>query len=127
MEEKELRSLLMQRLHLELLVFKDRMLQKDKEEIYRASYEIETHMDLYRIFDGYADLLEEDTLRMLLNFDGGILGSFYQEWMEHRDMTCGELDTYMHDRLELLSVMGKSGNNGRKEDGSDGTGYGQAA
>lgn len=46
MEERELKSLLMQRLHLELLLFKDRILQKEKEDIFKSSYEIEIHVDL---------------------------------------------------------------------------------
>lgn len=127
MEERELKSLLMQRLHLELLLFKDRMLQKEKEDIFKSSYEIEIHVDLYEILAEHADLLKEDMLRRLLYLKDGILGSFYREWLQKKELSYEELGVYVRDRLELLSAMGKDGNSGRKESGSDGTGYGQAA
>ena len=85
MEERELKSLLMQRLHLELLLFKDRILQKEKEDIFKSSYEIEIHVDLYEILVERADLLKKEALRGLLHLNTGILGSFYQEWMDRKD------------------------------------------
>ena len=41
MDEKGLRELLLQRLHMELLLFKDSMFQKEKEDIFKDSYRIE--------------------------------------------------------------------------------------
>lgn len=40
MEEKELKELFSERLHIELHLFRDSMLQKTKKEIYEASYKI---------------------------------------------------------------------------------------
>lgn len=91
MGEKELRGLLLQRLHLELLLFKDSMLQKEKEDIFRNSYQIEIYVNLYEIFVEHADSLKEDTLRMLLNFNYGILESAYQKWMGKKDGSYDEL------------------------------------
>lgn len=126
MEERELKSLLMQRLHLELLLFKDRILLKEKEDIFKSSYEIEIHVDLYEILVERADLLKKEALRGLLHLNTGILGSFYQEWMDRKDGSYEELSAYVGDRLELLSEMEKSSSTGEKED-DDGTGYDQAA
>ena len=126
MDEKELRELLQQRLHLELLLFKDSVLLKKKEDIFKSSYKIETYVNLYEIFAGHTERLMEDTIRILLNLKYGILESFYQEWMDRKDGSYEELSAYVGDRLELLSEMEKSSGTGGKED-DDGTGYDQAA
>ena len=49
MDEKGLRELLLQRLHMELLLFKDSMFQKEKEDIFMDSYRIEIYVNLYEI------------------------------------------------------------------------------
>lgn len=126
MEERELKSLLMQRLHLELLLFKDQILQKEKEDIFKSSYEIEIHVNLYEILVERADLLKKEALRGLVHLNTGILESFYREWMDRKDGSYEELSAYVSDRLELLSEVGKSSGIGGKEN-DDGTGYDQAA
>ena len=126
MGEKELRGLLLQRLHLELLLFKDSMLQKEKEDIFRDSYQIEIYVNLYEIFVEHADSLKEDTLRMLLNLNYGILESAYQKWMGKKDGSYDELSAYVCDELELIAEIARPGCAGRKEY-HDGTGYDQAA
>lgn len=125
MDEKGLRGLLLQRLHLELLLFKDSMLQKEKEDIFRDSYQIEIYVNLYEVFVEHADSLKEDTLRMLLNLNYGLLESAYQKWMGKKDGSYDELSAYVCDELELISEIARPGC-GRKED-HDGTGYDQAA
>ncbi len=63
MEEKELRELLQQRLHLELMCFKDSMLQQGKEDIFKASYRIEIYVNLYEILLVHTEKLQEDMIR----------------------------------------------------------------
>ena len=63
MDEKELRELLQQRLHLELMCFKDSMLQQDKEDIFKASYRIEIYVNLYEILLVHTEKLQEDMIR----------------------------------------------------------------
>lgn len=126
MDEKELRELLMQRLHMELMLFKDSMLIKKKEDIFAASYKIEIYVNLYEIFVEHSKMLKEDTMRGLLNLKYGIMESFYQEWMGWKDGLYDELSAYVRDRLELISEMGKMGNGSGKE-GEDGTVYDQVA
>ena len=48
MEEKELKEILLEKLYIELHLFKDSMLQKTKKEIYEASYKIEVYVNVYR-------------------------------------------------------------------------------
>lgn len=126
MDEKELRGLLLQRLHMELQIFKDSMLLKNKEDIFAASYKIEIYVNLYEIFVEHAKLLKKDSIRGLLNLKCGILESFYQEWMGWKDGLYDELSVYVCDKLELISEMVRAGNGSGKE-GEDGTGYDQAA
>lgn len=129
MNEKELRGLLVQRLHLEQLLFKDSMLQKEKADIFRASCEIEIYMTLYGISLERADSLDVDTMRGLLYLRFGILGSICRKWMDRQDSFYGsydELCAHVSDELELLSEMGRQ-KYGNGEEEEDGTGYGQAA
>lgn len=125
MDEKGLRELLLQRLHLELLLFKDSMLQKEKEDIFKDSYKIEVYVDLYEIFVENTAELDEDTMRGLLNLNFGILESVYQKWMERKDGFYDDLQDYACRELEIISEMGRPG--GAKEDDDNATGYDQAA
>ena len=73
MEEKEMRELLQQRLHLELMCFKDSMLQQGKEDIFKASYRIEIYVNLYEILLAYTENLQSGMIRELLGLSFGIL------------------------------------------------------
>ena len=126
MDEKGLRELLLQRLHMELLLFKDSMLQKEKEDIFMNSYRIEIYVNLYEILVEHADTLGADTMRMLLNLNYGILETVYQKWLGKKDSFYDELNTYVCNELESVSAMADEVYSDEKE-GDDGTGYDQAA
>ena len=126
MEEKGLRELLLQRLHMELLLFKDSMIQKKKEDIFMDSYRIEIYVNLYEILVEHADTLGADTMRMLLNLNYGILETVYQKWLGKKDSFYDELNTYVCNELESVSAMADEVYSDEKE-GDDGTGYDQAA
>lgn len=126
MDEKELRGLLLQRLHMELLLFKDSILLMKKEDIFTSSYKIEVYVNLYEVLVELVEHLKEHAMRTLLNLSFGILDSFYQEWMEREDGFYFELSAYVHDRLELISEMGRADDGSGKED-TDGAGQNQAA
>lgn len=112
MDEKGLRELLLQRLYVELLLFKDSVLQKEKEDIFSDSYKIEVYVNLYEIFMERAGCLKEDAIRGLLNLKSGILEAVYQEWLSRNDSFYDELSAYVSDELELFSAMGR--NNGKE-------------
>ena len=124
MTEKELRELFLQRLYVEWMLYKDSMLQKGKEDIFKASYKIEIFVNLYEILISYAEKLNSNTLRGLLNLDFGILGFLYQEWLHREDTFYEELSGYACSELE--EVLKNSNADGRKDDG-DGKGPDQAA
>ena len=116
MEEKELRELLRGRLYMELNLFKDFMLQKAKEEIYGASYQIEVFINVYEILLEDADGLGIDEVRTLLYWKHGILEALYQEWMGREDGILDELRAYVGSELQ---AMIHSGRGKGREDGTD--------
>ena len=115
MEEKELKELLLEKLHIELHLFKDSMLQKTKKEIYEASYKIEVYVNVY-------ESLDIETVRGILHWKYGILESLYEEWPGHDDHSFDELKSYVGSEL---GVMAQGDISCRKEE--DGEKSGQAA
>lgn len=124
MEEKELRELMRARLHMELQLFKDFMLQKGKEDIFKASYRIEIYIDLYEIVLAHVENLQSGMIRELLGLGFGILDHLYQEWMDREDSFYVELKEYACNELEAIPE--KLNLDGEKEE-KDGTKPDQAA
>ena len=124
MEEKELRELFRERLHMELQLFKDSMLQKEKEDIFQGSYKTEIYVNLYEIFAAHADNLKNDNIRKLLNLKSGILEAVYQEWLGEEDSFYDELREYACRELETIS---ETENTERGKDDEDGKGLDKAA
>ena len=115
MDEKELRGLLLQRLYLEYMLFKDSLLQKGKEDIFTASYKIEVFVNLYEILLVHAGDLHSNTIRELLKLDFGILEFLYQRWLDREDSFYEELRECACSELE--TVLEKDNGDGRKDDG----------
>lgn len=124
MEEKELRELMRARLHMELQLFKDSILQKGKEDIFKASYRIEIYIDLYEIVLAHVENLQSGMIRELLGLGFGILDHLYQEWMDREDSFYVELKEYACNELEAIPE--KLNLDGEKEE-KDGTEPDQAA
>lgn len=102
MGEKELRELFQQRLYMELMLFKDSMLRKEKGDIFKASYKIEVFVNLYEILLVHAEKLQGGMIRELLGLNFGILDSLYQEWLDREDNFYEELREYACYELEAL-------------------------
>ncbi len=124
MDEKELRELLRERLHMELQLFKDSLLRKEKEDIFRDSYEIEIYVNLYEIFAAHTDSLTADMIRRLLYLNIGILETVYQEWLGREDSFFEELRVFACSEIENIAEMD---GNGQGKDDEDGKGFNQAA
>ena len=124
MDDKELRELLRARLHMELQLFKDSMLQQGKEDIFQASYRIEIYVDLYEILLAHVENLQGGMIRELLGLGFGILDHLYQEWLDREDSFYVELKEYACRELE--GIPGKVDPSAEKE-GKDGTETDQAA
>lgn len=124
MDEKELRELLQQRLHLEIMCFKDSMLQQGKEDIFKASYRIEIYVNLYEILLVHTENLQGGMIRELLGLSFGILDHLYQEWLDREDSFYAELREYACNELEAIP---KRVNPYAGEEEKDGTEPDQAA
>ena len=106
MDEKNLREMLLEKLHLEMQLFKDSTLHKEKEDIYAASYRIEVYVNLYEIFAVRVERMGEPLLRRLLYRQTGILDDFYEKWLDREDSFYMELRDHVEDELEVLSTGG---------------------
>lgn len=124
MDEKELRELLQQRFHLELMCFKDSMLQHGKEDIFKASYRIEIYVNLYEILLVHTENLQSGVIRELLGLGFGILDHLYQEWLDREDGFYEELKEYACNELE--AILGKVNWDAEQEE-KNGTESDQAA
>lgn len=120
MEEKKLKELLLERLHLEVQLFKDSMLRRSKADIYAGSYKIELYVNLYEILVMETERMQEPLLRKLLYQRSGILDAFYEEWLTKDDSFYTELRDYAEDELEVILAgkrdMGKETGHGEKYD-----------
>ena len=114
MDEKELRGLFVQRLYLEYMLFKDSMLQKEKKDIFHDSYQIEIFVNLYEILLAYAENLQSEMTRKLLELNFGILEYLYQNWQYRKDNFYEVLKEYACNELE--AVLENSNADGRKDD-----------
>ena len=124
MDDKHLRETLLERLHVEIQLFKDSMLCRDKEDIYAECYKIELYINIYEILVEETDRMPELLLRKLLYQNFGILDAFYQEWLGRDDSSYAELREYVEDELEVR--LADNGNYDGKENGN-GKGYNKAA
>lgn len=117
MEENGLRDLLSKRLYIELQLFRDSMLRKEREDIFQSSYVIEIYVNLYEIFMVHIDNLDIDTMRRLLNLKFGIMEHLYQEWLSQDDSFFDELKAFACDGLGTLSELGNLDCREEAEDG----------
>ena len=118
MDEKELKELLLEKLHIELHLFKDSMLCKTKAEIYESSYKIEVFVNVYEILMEEVGSLDIGTVRGLLCQDTNILESLYREWLTRDDGGFDELKEYVGDGLGVIALAGsrKEAENGAEPD-----------
>lgn len=119
MEEKELKELLQQRLHMELLLFRDSILQKEKGDIFRASYKTEIFVNLYEILAAHTENLQSGAIRGLMKIHYGILEAVYQEWLKREDSFYDELKTFACKEMENISDTGNKEYGKEKEDGKE--------
>ena len=109
---------------MELLLFKDSMLQKEKEDIFKASYRIEIYVNLYEILVTQTENLQCGMIRGLLELNFGILDHLYQEWLDREDSFYAELREYACYELETIP---KKADPYAGEEEKDGTEPDQAA
>lgn len=118
MEEKELKELLSEKLHVELYLFKESMLCKTKMEIYESSYKIEVYVNVYEILMEEVENLDIETVRGVLHWRYGILESLYEEWLGRDDNSFDELKAYVGSELGVMA-QGDISCRREREDGEE--------
>lgn len=127
MNGKELRKLFLERLHMEIQLFKDSMLCKEKAGIYAESYKIEMYVNLYEILAEETERMTETLLRKLIHQPSGILDAFYQEWLSKDDSFYTELREYVEDEFDVLSAVRELIKLGKEDEDRDGEKHDKAA
>ena len=120
MDERQLREVLLTRLHIEMQLFKDSMLQRGKADIYAGSYKIELYINIYEILVILVERMSEQLIRDLLYRPSGILDAFYWEWLNKEDGFYAELRAYVEEELVILTGgatnEGKDDEDGKRQD-----------
>ena len=121
MEEKKVKGLLGNRLHLELQIFRYSIFRKSKREIYDSAYKIELMETIYDILLENIQKETEDTLLHLLWWNGGILELMYQQWLKKDGNSYEALSEHIKNELKLFSkeafvVLKKEEPDGKRSD-----------
>lgn len=114
MDIRQLREVFLERLHIEIQLFRDSLLQGSKTDIYTASYMIALYVNLYEILVEQAERMPEGLMRAMVYRPCSILDAFYEEWLKKEDSFYTELRDYVEDELGVISASG------RKEDENGG-------
>lgn len=93
------RRIFLKKIYEEYLEFKDKLLQKSKDDIYGDSYKIEVFVNLYEILVEKSDYLSSEILRNLLN-QSVILETLYNSWMKKEDSSYDELKQHVEEELK---------------------------
>ena len=102
MDVRQLKEVFLERLHIEIQLFKDSMLRKSRADIYAASYRIELYVNLYEILVEQVERMHETLIRAMVYYPGGILDAFYEEWLKKDDSFYTELRDYVEDELKVI-------------------------
>lgn len=105
--EKEVRRV-NTRLYLEYLKFKDDMLCKSQEEVFKNCYRIDVFLNLYEIMVEKMEELPAGILARLEEQEG-LLERLYEGWMKKDDSAYQELKDYVVKELFLLLDQRKAG------------------
>ena len=117
MYESQLREVFLERLHIEIQLFKDSMLRKSKADIYAAGYRIELYACLYEILVEQAERMPEELMRAMVYHPCSILDVFYEEWLKKDDSFYTELRDYVEDELKVILTGVKARTRKDDEDG----------
>lgn len=119
MDEKELRGLLAERLHLELQLFKCNVLRQTKEKIYQDSYRIEGFVNAYEILMEDIGDMDKDTVCTLLYQEDSILENLYNRWLTRKDCVYDVLRAYVESGLADIRHMNHPAIRKEREDGTE--------
>lgn len=90
------------KLYLEYLKFKDDMLRKTQDEVFKNCYKIDVFLNLYEILVEKSQTFSAEVL-LHLEKEENILEDLYEGWMKIDDSTYQEMCQYVNRKLGVLA------------------------
>jgi len=98
MYRKRLQQTFCWKINGELKLFQYQILQKEKEVIYHAAYQIDCIISIYKLLLEMSRRMSKETLEAAIAFPD-ILEFIYEEWMGYKDSYAEELQFCLNQEL----------------------------
>lgn len=106
LEHKELEEIFRFKISAELSAFRYGILQKEKEEIYHAAYQIDSMIHLYELLIEMCRTMKEELLIIAITIPE-LLHFLYGRWLEYGDSYAEDLQGCIDQELEALKNIDK--------------------
>ena len=106
LEHKELEEIFRFKISAELSAFRYGILQKEKEEIYHAAYQIDSMIHLYELLIEMCRTMNEELLIIAITVPE-LLHFLYERWLEYEDSHVEDIQDCMDRELEALKNIDK--------------------
>ena len=82
------------KLNMELKAFKEKMLSKEPEDIYKNAYKIDIIINLKEFLEDKCEVYETDLIFELIMIPG-LLEFLYDEWLTYEDSRMDDVDSFL--------------------------------
>ena len=106
LEHEELEKIFCLKISAELSAFQYGILQKEKEEIYHAAYQIDTIVNLYELLIEMCGTMKEEILVIAITVPE-LLHFLYSRWLEYEDSHVEEIQGCIEKELAVLKNLDK--------------------
>lgn len=106
LEHQELEQIFCLKISAELSAFQYDMLQKEREEIYQAAYQIDSMINLYELLIELCRTMKEELLIIAVTVPE-LLRFLYDRWLEYKDSHMEDMQGCIVQELEALKEIDK--------------------
>lgn len=106
LEHQELEQIFCLKISAELSAFQYDMLQKEREEIYQAAYQIDSMINLYELLIELCRTMKEELLIIAVMVPE-LLHFLYDRWLEYKDSHMEDIQDCIVQELEALKDIDK--------------------
>ena len=106
LEHQELEQIFCLKIGAELSAFQYDMLQKEREEIYQAAYQIDSMINLYELLIELCRTMKEEVLIIAVMVPE-LLHFLYDRWLEYKDSHMEDMQGCIVQELEALKEIDK--------------------
>lgn len=106
LEHQELEQIFCLKISAELSAFQYDMLQKEREEIYQAAYQIDSMINLYELLIEQCRTMKEELLIIAVMVPE-LLRFLYDRWLEYKDSHMEDIQDCIVQELEALKEIDK--------------------